>query len=188
VDGPGSTWTNSNNLYVGRSSSGTLNITVGGLVSVAGSLTIDYDEDGDGFINMATGGMLALWGDADDSLTGFLGLIDGTNAIRYWDGSVLDWADITGATYGVDYTLAYQTEGDLAGYTVLTVYAPGPPDPDIDQDGDVDFQDFATLASEWLEVGCGNPDWCGRADIDYSGDVGFSDLQILTENWLEGTE
>ena len=60
-----------------------------------------------------------------------------------------------------------------------------PPDPDIDQDGDVDFQDFAALASEWLEVDCSEPDWCGRADIDYSGDVGFSDLQILTENWLE---
>jgi len=56
----------------------------------------------------------------------------------------------------------------------------------IDSNDAVDFQDFAALASEWLEVDCGEPDWCGRADIDYSGDVGFSDLQILTENWLEG--
>ena len=48
----------------------------------------------------------------------------GTDAIRYWDDSVSDWADITGATYGEDYTLSYLTAGDLAGYTVLTVPEP----------------------------------------------------------------
>ena len=124
VDGPGSTWTNSNGLYVGHYGSGTLNITDGGLVSVAGSLTIDYDEDGDGFINIATGGMLALYGDNDDSLFDFLRLINGTDAIRYWDDSASGWADITGATYGQDYTLSYLTEGDLVGYTVLAVPEP----------------------------------------------------------------
>jgi T5SS/PEP-CTERM-associated repeat protein len=124
VDGPGSTWMNSDDLHVGRSGHGMLNITGGGLVSVAGTLTIDNDLDGDSFINMATDGMLALHGDADDSLTDFLGLINGTDAIRYWDDSVTDWADITGATYGRDYTLSYLTAGDLAGYTLLTVPEP----------------------------------------------------------------
>jgi T5SS/PEP-CTERM-associated repeat protein len=123
VDGTGSTWTNNDNFLVGSVGSGTLNITNGGLVSVAGILIIDYDMDGDGFINMATGGMLALHGDADDSIFDFLGLIDGTDAIRYWDTSISDWANITGATYGEDYTLSYLTEGDLAGYTMLTVTA-----------------------------------------------------------------
>ena len=56
----------------------------------------------------------------------------------------------------------------------------------IDSTDDVDFQDFAALASKWPEVDCNEPDWCSRADIDFSGDVGFSDLKILTENWLEG--
>ncbi len=123
VDSAGSTWTNSDNLYVGAYGNGTLNITDGGLVSVAGILTINYDGDGDdSFINMATGGMLALFGDADDSLLEFLGIIDGTGAIRYWDGS--GWADIAGASLGLDYTLEYLTEGDLAGYTMLTVPEP----------------------------------------------------------------
>jgi outer membrane autotransporter protein len=36
VDGAGSTWTNSNNIYVGHYGTGTLNITNGGLVSSAG--------------------------------------------------------------------------------------------------------------------------------------------------------
>ncbi len=121
VDGAGSTWTNSNNLRVGYSGNGTLNITNGGLVSVGGGLTIDYDDDGDSFVNMATGGMLALFGEADDSLVDFMGLIAGTDAIRYWDESIAGWADITGATKAKDYTLEYLTEGNLAGYTMLTV-------------------------------------------------------------------
>jgi len=124
VDGSGSTWTNSSNLDVGHDGNGTLNITGGGLVSVAETLTIDENGGDDSFINMATGGMLAVFGDADDSLFDFMGIIAGTDAIRYWDESIAGWADITGATYGIDYTLEYLTEGDLAGYTMLTI--PGP--------------------------------------------------------------
>ena len=121
VDGAGSTWTNSGYLNVGNSGSGTLNITDGGLVSVAGTLTIDNDANGNGFINMDSGGMLALFGDADSSLAEFLGMVSGTDAICYWDDSISDWADITGAIYSDDYTLSYLSEGDLAGYTMLTV-------------------------------------------------------------------
>ncbi len=126
VDGVGSTWTNAEMLYVGRYGSGTLAIINGGLVSVADKLVIDHDTDGDGFINMATGGMLALNGEADDSLAEFLDLIGGSDAIRYWDVGISDWADLTGATYGDDYTLAYLAGGDLMGYTVLTVTTPVP--------------------------------------------------------------
>jgi hypothetical protein len=75
---------------------------------------------------MSTAGMLALFGDADDSLQEFLDLIVGTDAIRYWDDSILDWADITSATYSLDYTLEYIDDitSDLSGYTVLTVPEP----------------------------------------------------------------
>ena len=129
VDGPGSTWTNSDDeddddyVCIGYEGSGMLNITNGGLVSIAETLTIDASNERQSFVNMASGGMLALSGEADESLFDFLGLINGTDAIRYWDDSISDWADITGATYGQDYTLSYLTEGDLAGYTTLTVTA-----------------------------------------------------------------
>ena len=126
VDGAGSAWTNNSNLYAGSKGPATLNITNGGLVSVAGTLTIDPNYDGDSFVNMDTGGMLALLGDADDSIGDFLTLVSGRDAIRYWDDSIADWADITGATYGADYTLNYLATGDLAGYTVLTVGVPEP--------------------------------------------------------------
>jgi T5SS/PEP-CTERM-associated repeat protein len=121
VSGADSTWTSSGRIFVGHKGVGTLSIADGGLVSASIDLTIDTYGAGNSFITMATGGMLALRGEAGDSLVSFLALIEGTDSIRYWEDSIWDWADITGATAGDDYTLTYLTEGDLAGYTVLTV-------------------------------------------------------------------
>jgi T5SS/PEP-CTERM-associated repeat protein len=125
VSGIGAAWTCNGDLSVGGVGSATLSVTDGGLVDVRQTLTIDYNGDGDSFINMSTGGMLALYGDVDDSLSQFLDLINGTDAIRYWDDSVHGWAPITGATPGIDYTLAYINDAGnrLKGYTVLTVTA-----------------------------------------------------------------
>ena len=53
-------------------------------------------------------------------------------------------------------------------------------------DGTVNFQDFALLASRWLETECGYPDeWCEGADIDWNTEVGVEDLAILAQQWLE---
>lgn len=127
VAGVGSELTVSNpassyaSICVGDMGAGELNIIDGGLAK-AFELTIDDNGDGDSFINMATGGMLALKGDVDDSLTMFLNSVQGTDAIRWWDKAIDDWALLaTTATVGTDYTLEYLAEGDLAGYTVLTV-------------------------------------------------------------------
>jgi fibronectin-binding autotransporter adhesin len=144
VTGVGSRWTNSTLLYVGDKGSGTLGITSGGLVSVRGGLRIDTDLDGDSFINMATGGMLALLADVDDSLGQFLDRISGTDAIRYWNTAMLQWSPLTAATFGIDYTLSYITTGDLTGYTLLTVGSASAVG-DYDGDGDVDGRDFLIL-------------------------------------------
>ncbi len=181
VDGAGSAWTTDKRLYVGYNGSGTLNITDGGLVRVAETLTIDNNGDGDSFINMATGGMLAITGDADDSLVEFLGLVEGTDAIRYWDYSISDWADITGATYDDDYTLSYLTEGDLAGYTVLTASVPAPTVAgDANHDGVVDAVDAAVLAKYWqTESGA----FWGMGDFNGDGVVNDLDATLLAANW-----
>lgn len=75
---------------------------------------------------MATYRMLALKGEADGSVLDFLDLVEGTDAIGYWDTSLPGSAPITTATEGIDYTLDYLTEGDLDGYTALTVFTPVP--------------------------------------------------------------
>jgi YD repeat-containing protein len=56
---------------------------------------------------------------------------------------------------------------------------------DTSVDGTVNFQDFAILASRWLEEGCISPDWCQGADIDWSDVVNIEDLAILAQQWLE---
>jgi T5SS/PEP-CTERM-associated repeat protein len=175
VSGSGSHWT-VGGLFVGRGGTGELDITGGGLVSVSSNLTIDENTDGDGFINMSTGGMLALFGEADDTLAQFMDLINGTDAIRYWDDGGNAWANITSATYGDDYTLSYHTTGDLTGYTQLTVTTPAWPD--LNMDGAVDGLDLGMQLVNWGQNV--SPD---QGELDGSPPVNGADLGILLGAW-----
>ncbi len=174
-------------IYIGASGTGILDIFNHGLVSADRYLIIDNAANGNSSIYMASGGMLAIYDSgwtSGDGLSDFLELVGGTDAINYWDG--VAWSDITSASYGSDYTLAHISDGgDLDGYTVLTVNT-FYPDPDINEDGKVDLEDFAILADQWQVTTCAGPNWCDRADIDQSGDVSILDLQILAQHWLEG--
>ena len=122
VSGIGSIWDGSY-LFVGT---GEITITNGGLVKTS-DLSLTWNNASHSFVNIDNGGMLALGGkqtgtsDFSDNLTDFLDEVGNADAIRWWDDSCGDWAPITTATAGTDYTLEYLTEGDLAGYTVLTV-------------------------------------------------------------------
>lgn len=183
VNGVSTTWVNSSDLYVGHLGSGTLSIIYVGLVSIAGTLTIDSNGDGDSFINMAGGGMLAIKREADDSLADFLGGIAGTDAIRYWDDASEDWADIKEATYGEDYTLSYLVGGWLDGYTVLTVGAPvheyylhG----DIGGGGMAGDTDLQMLAKFWQTAS--GATW-RMGDFNGDGAVNDIDAAILAVNY-----
>jgi T5SS/PEP-CTERM-associated repeat protein len=124
INGAGSTWRNTDDVWIGRDGgSGILTITDDGLVVIDGQLSIGSGADGDNGVDMSNGGMLAITGNGAESLDDFLLLVIGTDAIRYWDESASDWALLTDATRGIDYTLEYITTGDLAGYTLLTVTA-----------------------------------------------------------------
>ncbi|WP_425397359.1 hypothetical protein [Aeoliella sp.] len=119
-------------LVVGSFGHGGLTIADGGLVSTP-HLSIDamLDPEGsdDSFVNMSTGGRLALFVPGGSSIDRFLQYVQGTGTIRYWSTEQGDWAPITEATYGDDYTLEYFTTGDMAGYTVLTVGTVPIPEP-----------------------------------------------------------
>jgi carbonic anhydrase/acetyltransferase-like protein (isoleucine patch superfamily) len=56
---------------------------------------------------------------------------------------------------------------------------------DISGNGEVNFEDYAMFASEWLNTDCCqiDCDWCSRADLDMNGEVGFEDLALFTEQW-----
>ena len=196
VSGAGSAWKNNGNLSVGYEGSGTLAITNGGLVSVFGTLNIEHYGVWDGSINMASGGMLAIKGSAADSLNSFLDLIDGTDAIRYWDYSNSDWADIMEATYGEDYSLTCPTYGEdysltcpagypLYGYTVLTVSMPESTLPgDANCDGKVDDADVAVLAKYWQTDSVA---FWGMGDFNGDNAVDDLDATLLAANFQSGS-
>ncbi len=122
VTGVGSVWHIHALLEVGYSGGGTGGLTIagGGLVHVRTELRIR----GNSVISMATGGMLVIQGhngNSADSIDQFLLWVNGTDNIRYWDDDTSQWAHISEGTNGTDYTLELMTEGDLDGYTVLTV-------------------------------------------------------------------
>ena len=56
------------------------------------------------------------------------------------------------------------------------------PNPDFNNDGVVNFRDYAELAQAWL-CECGNPQFA-PSDLDNSGTVGTGDLVIFAEDWL----
>ena len=117
IDGVGSMWTTS---WVDVRN-GILDIKHGGLIRLDGRYPyFPFAADEGSYIRMASGGMLAYYGNNEASMESFCGF-SSENPLLYWDENISDWAPITDATRDVDYTLQYITEGDLAGYTLLTV-------------------------------------------------------------------
>jgi hypothetical protein len=54
---------------------------------------------------------------------------------------------------------------------------------DFDDNGYLNFIDFAVFAEHWLETECGP---CGGADLTGNGEVDMDDLQKFAGNWLGG--
>ncbi|MDH4241015.1 MAG: hypothetical protein OEW48_15760, partial [Phycisphaerae bacterium] len=68
-------------------------------------------------------------------------------------------------------------DGTLGCTTYLTDVLVG----NVDGDNDVDFGDYPTLASYWMETGCGG---CGGVDFNCDTNVDFFDLGEFIANWL----
>lgn len=110
VDGPGSTWTNSGDLYIAEFGTGTLDITNGGAVSNAmgtigwhagsnGAVTVDgagsiwtnsshlfVGDQGTGALNISKGGKVS-------NLSGILGNLAGSIGTATVDGAGSTWAN-----------------------------------------------------------------------------------------------
>jgi hypothetical protein len=55
---------------------------------------------------------------------------------------------------------------------------------DFNNDGQVDFRDYTTLASNWGRTDCTDPNWCGSTDLNHSGGVDVVDLAGFADFWL----
>jgi len=56
--------------------------------------------------------------------------------------------------------------------------------PDINGDGDINFEDFVYIARYWL-LPCSSPGWCEGADLNASGLVDWQDVERLCQSWLK---
>ena len=124
VSGIGSKLTIETDLLVGSwnlvNGYGIINITEGGLISVDEHIRIDGNEEHNSYINMSTGGTLAVK---------IPNQFDGFDTVRWWNDSINAWAPLSTATEGEDYTYEYQNTGDWTGYTLLTVGTVPVPEP-----------------------------------------------------------
>jgi hypothetical protein len=105
----------------------------------------------------------------------------GTADLSIWPADEPKFDDSTPCGLKVGHT-DYNGDPNVAYYPdsiAMTVFSKA----DLDENGDVDFTDFAILAGQWLQAPH-NP----SADIAPDGGdnmVNFLDLNVFSENWLE---
>jgi hypothetical protein len=57
---------------------------------------------------------------------------------------------------------------------------------DLNGDGKVNFEDFAIMASHWLNTNCADNNNCNGTDLNLSGTVDCNDSMIFCQHWPEG--
>jgi hypothetical protein len=77
---------------------------------------------------------------------------------------------------------AYRLQALTAGELQLVIYYPLAGD--LDNDGDVDYDDLGIMGGNWLDNDCGS---IPIGNLDSDCDVDFEDYAMLAGNWLEGT-
>lgn len=75
------------------------------------------------------------------------------------------------------------TDGQAVKDGPVWTFATKPAKIDLNNDGRVNFGDFARLANVWMNS-CSEPNWCESCDFDKSGLVDTKDLWLFSENWL----
>jgi hypothetical protein len=75
-------------------------------------------------------------------------------------------------------------QGSAPDIGAYEYYSPGEL-ADLNDDGEVDLEDFAVFALYWMNENVYSAfDWCQGTDFDMSGTVDMSDLTYFVENWL----
>jgi cyclophilin family peptidyl-prolyl cis-trans isomerase len=69
-------------------------------------------------------------------------------------------------------------------YSAYVRYCTQPDCGDVIEDGQIDRDDLAAMASNWLDNDCNSANgFCTGRDLDYNGTVDFRDFALLGRNW-----
>ena len=143
--------------------------------------TIDVSEAGEYYIALrvaadAIGGQVHLEFDGVDK-TGAIN-VPNSGGLQNWQRVLVADIDLEAGEQVMRFCV------DSGGLNITYINI-SQPNVDINDDGKVNIEDFAVLASWWDdENACSTPDWCGGADFDMSGTVDMLDFAFFAENWL----
>lgn len=94
------------------------------------------------------------------------------------------WTDNPYTIMNNEYTVHQNIAPAAAAYAYLWAITAVPAD--HSGDGDVDFQDFAFQAANWLRADCSyDNNFCDMADLDLTGVIDLRDLKAFTDRWME---
>ncbi len=143
--------------------------------------TIDVSEAGEYDIALriasdASGGQVHLEFDGVNK-TGVIN-IPNSGGLQNWQRVLVEDIDLEAG----EQVMRFCVDSGEFNITYISI---SQPNADINDDGKVNIEDFAVLASWWDdENACSSPGWCGGVDFDMSGTVDMLDLAYFVENWL----
>ena len=176
----------------------------GTITTIAGTGLSDYSGDGGPATDAAMGSPIGLALDSAGNLyvadqanhrvrmvdaSGIISTVVGAGT----DGDSGDGGPATDAELGYPAGLFIDGSGHLyiADYgndrirrveSIATAVAPGPPSPDFDASGKVDFQDFVLFAQSFGKK-AGDEGWDAGFDLNEGGSVDFNDFVIFAQSF-----
>jgi hypothetical protein len=145
----------------------------------------DYNEttsDWEGSHLEAAGPGATVWDMPESFKSGFELATDVENTIP-GDWFIIDYNATNVGDCNV-WLYDYEFSFDEPNYAMAFTHVPTR---DFDNDGIVDFSDFAVLGLNWQRTDCFEPENCSGTDFDADGYVGISNLRQFAEYWLEKT-
>ena len=125
----------------------------------------------------------AYVGEQEEPGIKWIGLSTGSHDVETGDWFIIDYNVVGAGDFNIafyDYDVSFDDPNYYICFSNVRTR-------DFNNDNIVNFLDYGTLTSYWLETNCQTPGWCQGADLDIDGDVDINDIMLFCEFWLERT-
>ncbi len=155
-----------------------------------------------GMVQMFTTGQELSYSDQASAGTGTVTATSDANvAIARWLGteaSYYDGSDYAPGAARLFFTMPEHTseffndatdEAELMLRNAILSFLPvNRPTGDLDDDGDVDFDDLAIFSNYWADTNCAETLPCNKANLAGDDTISAEDLNVLVADWLTGAD